>query len=471
LPGTTNPPRLNIQENPISRETKLATSLAPAARAAARSVVNIYSSKEVRERSWSFFDDTRFRRFFGNRDFTSPIPRERRAQSLGSGVIVSTDGYLLSNHHVIEDADDIRVALPDGKEFAAKVVGTDPQTEIAVLKIDASSLTAITITDSDKLEVGDAVLALGNPFGVGQTVTVGHVSGVGRGGIGIADYEDFIQTDAAINPGNSGGALVDAEGRLVGINTAIITRSGGNQGIGFAIPSNLARVIMERLIREGKIVRGYLGVMIQPVTEELAHEFKLADSGGALVGEVTRRSPAADAGLKEGDVIIAFNNTKVVDSRHLRLMVSQTAPGTKVTIKVIREGKEQSLTAKLDELRTDGVSRTARSEGRRWGRAGAEVFDGVALDDLDTRTRREYRIPNTVRGAMITDVDPASRAAEAGLRPGDVIQEIDRQPVGGADEAIDLSRRTLARGVLLRVWSNGSSRYLVLPPTRGKQVP
>jgi Do/DeqQ family serine protease len=298
-------PRLTLQDSPISAELKRATSFAPVAKVASRSVVNVYSSRTLRDRLP--FGDDPVSRFFGGPEFFGPQGRERLARGLGSGVIVSADGYILSNNHVVENADDIKVGLPDGKELPAKVVGSDPQTDIAVLKIDAKDLAAIPITDSDHLEVGDTVLAIGNPFGVGQTVTVGHVSGLGRGGFGLVDYEDFIQTDASINPGNSGGALVDVEGRLVGVNTMIVSRTGGNQGVGFAIPANLARSVMERIIKDGKVTRGYLGVLIQPVTEELAREFKLAGASGALVGEVTRGSPAEKAGIKEGDVILEFN--------------------------------------------------------------------------------------------------------------------------------------------------------------------
>src|SRR5436309_1105086 len=292
----TNPaPKLNIQETPIARETKASTSFAPIVKKVAPSVVNIYSTMTVRDRTSMvnpLLDDPFFRRFFGEDDGTQRRPREHKTQSLGSGVIVSQDGYILTANHVIQGADKIKVALASGqKEFEATIVGADPPTDIALLKIDAKNLPAIAIADSDKLEVGDTVLAIGNPFAVGQTVTMGIVSAVGRG-FGINAYEDFIQTDAAINPGNSGGALVDAEGRLIGINTAIFSRSGGNQGIGFAVPSNLARNVMDSLIKDGRVVRGFLGVSIQDVTPALESEFHLKNSGGALVGEVTPKSPA-----------------------------------------------------------------------------------------------------------------------------------------------------------------------------------
>jgi len=303
-------PRINVDDRPLDREAR-GISFAPIVKKVAPSVVNIYSTKMVRVRPFMhpLFDDSFFRRFFGGDEESQPSrPQLRKAQGLGSGVIVSEDGYILTNNHVVEGADKVEVALAGGKkEYTAKVVGTDPQTDVAVLKVEATGLPAITLTDSDKLEVGDVVLAIGNPFGVGQAVTKGIVSGIGRGGFGVVDYEDFIQTDAAINPGNSGGALVDADGRLVGVNTFIMSRTGRSEGVGFAIPVNLARSVMDRLIKDGKIVRGYLGVGIQQVTPDLAKEFKLADESGALVGEVRSNTPAEDAGIKEGDVVIEFN--------------------------------------------------------------------------------------------------------------------------------------------------------------------
>jgi len=309
------------------------------------------------------------------------------------------------------------------------------------------------------------VLAIGNPFGVGQTVTMGIVSAKGRGGMGIVDYEDFIQTDASINPGNSGGALVDAEGRLVGISTAILSGSGGNQGIGFAVPINLARYVMERILTDGKVSRGYLGVMIQPLTPELAKEFKLPENTGALVGDVTSKSPAAEAGLKEGDVIIDFNGKKVTDSRHLRLMAAQMSPGTRVTLKAIRNGKEQTFTLKLGELPSEGMAKVDRPGGH--GRdTGADPLDGVVVEDLDAAARRQFNIPNHVRGALVVDVDLTSPAATAGLRPGNVILEINRQRVSSANEAVELSGRVKDGRVLLRVWSDGGCHYVVVEASK-----
>jgi serine protease Do len=454
--AATNPPKLTFQDAPISAELKRTTSFAPVAKAASRSVVNVYSSRTVRTPQWA--DDPAYRFFFGAPQLRGPS--QRQAQGLGSGVIVSADGYVLSNYHVVADADDIKVGLADGKQLPAKIVGTDPQTDLAVLRIDAKDLTAITIANSDHLEVGDTVLAIGNPFGVGQTVTVGHVSGLGRGGFGLVDYEDFIQTDASINPGNSGGALVDVEGRLVGINTMIVSRSGGNQGVGFAIPSNLARSVMERIIQDGKVTRGYLGVLIQPVTEEIAREFKLPGAAGALIGEVTRGSPAEKAGIAEGDVILEFNGRPVADNRQLRLLVAQTPPDTSVTLKLSRDGKVETRSVTLGELRTGGLTRSDRN--RPSASQERELLDGVSVTDADYRTRRDYDLPDEVRGAVVTDVAADSPAGRAGLRPGDVIQEIDRRKVQNANEAIAASRDLRGDRVLLRVWSQGARRYLVV---------
>ena len=457
-------PKLNLNDTPIARDTRPALSFAPVIKKVSPSVVNIYTAKTVREnpRMSPLFDDPFFRQFFGPPGYEN-VPRERREQALGSGVIISEDGYILTNNHVVDGADEIKVVLADyKKEFDAKVIGTDPQTDIAVIKVEGKSLPAITITDSDKLEVGDVVLAIGNPFGVGQTVTSGIVSAKGRGGMGIVDYEDFIQTDASINPGNSGGALVDAEGRLIGISTAILSRSGGNQGIGFAVPINLARYVMERIVAEGKITRGYLGVRIQPLTPDLAKEFKLPADTGALVGEVTPKTPAAEAGLKEGDVIIEFNGKKVTDDRHLRLMAAQTPPGTRVTLKALRDGQEQTFSVKLGELPSEGLAKAGRSGGRSPSAKG-DPLDGVEVTDLDATARRQLNIPNQVRGgALVVNVDPGSPAAAAGLQPGDVILEINRKPVASADEAIELSHQVKDERVLLRVWSQGGSHYILV---------
>lgn len=455
-------PDLQIDPSPLVDKEAHHPSLAPVVEKASPSVVNIYTAKTVRQRSGAspFFNDPFFRDFFGIP--FDRVPRERRERALGSGVVVSTDGYILTNNHVVENADEIRIVLADETtDFEAELVGSDPETDIAVLKVDADDLPAITLANSDQLKVGDYVLAIGNPLGVGQTVTSGIVSAKGRSGIGIVDYEDFIQTDASINPGNSGGALVDLRGRLVGINTAILSRSGGSQGIGFAVPSNLARSIMESLIEDGEVRRGFLGVFIQPVTAELAEEFGLEGSRGALVGEVTPDTPAEDAGLEPGDVVVRFNGRYVNDSRHLRLMVAQTRPGSEVELEIVRGGKRRVIDVTLGELNDRGLAR-ARGASRSLRDAGDDPLNGITVDDLNRQTRRQFSIPNHVTGALVVAVDADSAASAAGLRPGDVIVEIDRQPVENVDDALRLGERLKSSRVLLRVWSNGGSRYLVV---------
>ena len=357
-PRATPLPQLNIADAPVSRENHPELSFAPVVKKVSPSVVNIYTAKIVREnpRLSRLSEDPIFRQFFGDAEGYGRVPRERREQSLGSGIIASQDGYILTNNHVVQGADEIKVALADERTVLdAKIVGTDPQTDVAVIKMEAQKLPAITFTNSDQIEVGDVVLAIGDPFGVGQTVTMGIVSAKDRAGMGIVDYEDFIQTDASINPGNSGGALVDIDGRLVGINTAILSRTGGNQGIGFAVPVNLARNIMERLISDGKVTRGYLGVKIQTLTPELATQLKLSGQTGALIGEVTPNSPAEKAGLKKNDVIIEFDGKGVTDSRHFRLMVAEKPPGSNVSVKVFRDGKQQTFTVELGELPSEDL--------------------------------------------------------------------------------------------------------------------
>jgi serine protease Do len=352
-----------------------------------------------------------------------------------------------------------------------------------VLKIEAkSNLPVIPIADSDHLEVGDVVLAIGNPFAVGQTVTMGIVSGVGRTGLGITGYENFIQTDAAINPGNSGGALVDAEGRLVGINTAILSRTGGSMGIGFAVPANLARYVMDRLVTEGKVTRGYLGINIQPLTRDLAKLFHLPDeSSGVMVGGVSPDSAAEKAGLQDGDVILEFNGKKVSEPSALQLQVAQSPPGAKVTLRILRNAEngkpaEKNLTTTLTELPKDYLVTDNRSNSRErsHSQSGTDALDGVEVTDLDTRVRRQIDIPRNVQGALVSNVSQDSNAAEAGLRPGDVILAIDHHAVHNSDEAVQLADKAKGEQILLQVWSRpegrgpGGTRFLPVDNTKRK---
>lgn len=459
--------RLVVDNSPLQRDGKAVMSFAPVVKHVSASVVKVFTTSQAKQTRMPFFDDPLFRRFFGEDGVEDGrrSPRMPRQQGLGSGVIVSKDGYILTNNHVVENADEVKVGLNDGRELPAKVVGTDSKTDVAVLKVEANDLAPLPLADSDQIEVGDLVLAVGNPFGIGQTVTMGIVSATGRATIGLA-YEDFIQTDAAINPGNSGGALVDGEGRLVGINTAILSRSGGNQGIGFAIPSNLARSVMESLIKNGRVIRGYMGLLPQDVTPGLAEQFDWKDhTGGALVAEVTPKSPAEKAGFEHGDIIVEFNGKPIKDARHLRLQVAQVAPGTKVPVKVIRDGDQKTLEVVLKEFpKDDALAR--REFGGDTESSTSDTLDGVTVADIDAAARRQLGLPATLKGALVVQVDEQSASYEAGLRQGDVVLEINRKPVKSADEAVELSEKIKDKRILLRVWSRGGSRYLVVDESK-----
>ncbi len=321
------------------RDRPYFVSLSPAAKKAMPSVVNIFTSKDVKVPRHPFMDDPLFRRFFGDQ----PDGDTQHSSSLGSGVIVGPEGYILTNHHVVEAADEIELALADGRKAPAKVVGTDPETDLAVLKVDLTGLPAVTFGNPDKLSVGDIVLAIGNPFGVGQTVTMGIVSALGRSHLGISTFENFIQTDAAINPGNSGGALVDASGNLVGINSAIYSRSGGSLGIGFAIPANLAKQVMEQIVRTGSVTRGWIGVEVQDLSAELAESFKLSNVHGTLIAGVLRGGPADRAGIKPGDILVAVESSEVVDSTSMLNLVAALEPGKQASLKILRNRNEMSI--------------------------------------------------------------------------------------------------------------------------------
>jgi serine protease Do len=470
------PARLNVDNNPVTRDGKFTTSFSPVVKKVAPSVVKVSTSTKPKQieqrpsrndRSNPLFNDPLFRRFFGDgADMEEGMRRFRtpRQQGLGSGVVVTEDGYILTNNHVVDNADEVKVALPDGHEYTAKVIGKDRQTDVAVLKIEAKGLPALKLADSDQIEVGDVVLAVGNPFGIGQTVTMGMVSALGRGTPEMdLTYQDFIQTDAAINPGNSGGPLIDAEGRLIGINTSIISRSGGNEGIGFAIPINLAKGVMQNLIDHGKVSRGFMGVRLQHLTPALANEFGLKDSAGAIVAQVEPKSPAEKAGLENGDIITELNGKPVRDSRHLQLQVGQTPPGEKVTLKFLRDGKRKEANVTLKE-RPDAELAADRSADEE---ESDDALHGVAVADIDGKARSQYRLPTDVDGAIVVKVDEDSPAFEAGLRPGDVIQEINRKPVSGSEDAVKLTQKMKTKKILLRIWSRGGSQYLVVDESKG----
>lgn len=401
-------------------------------------VVNVSTTRVVKsagtEELGPRFDDPFFRRFFGDEFFRRfGVPRERRQSSLGSGVIVDPSGYIVTNNHVIAEADEIKVVLSDKREFDGKVIGVDPKTDLAVIKIDGENLPTISWGDSDSLQVGEYVLAIGNPFGLTQTVTMGIVSAIGRANVGIADYEDFIQTDAAINPGNSGGAMVNIRGELVGINTAIYSRSGGYMGVGFAVPSNMTRRVMKSLIETGKVVRGWLGVSIQGVTAALAKNFGLSKAQGALVSEVLRDSPAAKAGFKSGDIIIKFDGKDVKDQTALRNIVAATQVGKKVKVRVVRNSKTKTIHVKIDEQPKEVASLGEESQAPERASENTALA-GLEVRDITLEIVERLGLPPDSTGVVVTEVDPNSGAATAGLRPGDLITEINRKAVRDMDD-------------------------------------
>jgi serine protease Do len=452
------------------------TTFAPVVKKVAPAVVNISSTRIVKTTApgdeTGSIDDF-FRQFFGgggggSRGGRPPFgapqrPTERRASSLGSGVIVSTDGYVLTNNHVVEQATSVKVALSDRRELTAKIVGSDPQTDIALLKLDAKGLPNMHLGDSAKVQVGDIALALGNPFGIGQTVTMGIIGAKGRGGLGIEDYEDFIQTDAAINPGNSGGALVNTNGDLIAINTAILSGGGGNQGIGFAIPINMAKEVMDQLTKTGKITRGYIGAGIQDVTPALAKAFKLPDGRGAVIREVEPGSPAAKAGLQPGDVVTAVDNEPVPDANSFKLRMSRTAPGTTVHLKVLRDGAVKDIavtpTKRPDEIAKNEEGNAAPSPG-----GTPTSLKGVSVDDLTPDIARQLRLPPSTKGVVVIDVDEGSPAAAAGLHSGDVIQQVNRKPVTNLQQLQQAISQAGSDTIVLLVNRGGQTQFIAVEP-------
>ena len=430
-------------------------------------VVTVRASRRTREpQQFPFMDDPLFREFFGERSRPQPQrPEERVERGLGSGVIVTSDGHILTNHHVVDGAQDIRVELSDGRSLPARVVGSDQPSDLAVLRVEATGLPVLPLADSDRARVGDVVLAVGNPLGVGQTVTAGIISAKGRStGLSDGSFEDFIQTDAPINRGNSGGPLVNTAGELVGINSQILSPTGGSIGIGFAIPANMAKNVMGQLVSAGRVRRGMIGVSIQPVTSDLASSLGLAQVRGAIVTSVQPGGPAARAGVRRGDVITAVNGAPVGDDNSLRNMVASTSPGAEVTLTVSRDAREQQLRLTLAELPAD----RARAEGGEGG--GAEAGDtgrlGVRVEPVTPALASRYRLGEGARGLVVTGVDASGPAAEAGLREGDVIEEVNRQPVGTAAELQAALGRSGTRPALLLVSRGGNAAFLTVRPRR-----
>jgi serine protease Do len=463
--GTSSSDIAAAREKAISPESVktlsgLSEALADVADAVRPAVVNISTTSVVNMEDspdGDMFNDPFFRRFFGDQ-FGGGHPgmkRKYKSSALGSGVIVKENGFILTNNHVVKGADEIKVILYDKREFKGKVVGTDPRTDLSVVKIDAKNLPTLTLGDSSKLKTGDVVLAIGNPFGLNQTITMGIVSAVGRSNIGLADFEDFIQTDAAINPGNSGGALVNGSGELVGINTAIFSTSGGYMGIGFAIPSDMAKLVMDSIIKHGKVIRGWLGVSIQNLTPDLAKSLGIKEAEGALIAGVENSSPADKAGLKRGDLITEMNGKKITDATALRNVVASMAPGTKNDIKVIRNGKELTITAVLGEYKEKKiVKKTAYNN----------AFKGVTAQELTPSLRDKLNLPEGMAGVVVTDIATDS-PSQGLLQVNDVIEEIDRKAVRSAQdyEAI-VSKIGEHDTVLLLIFRDGGSIYMTIKP-------
>lgn len=426
--ATTNPPAtLKFAD---SNEGASKSSYAPVLKNVLPSVVNISSSKVVKakDQTGEMRMDPFFQQFFGGEGGPFGTPKDRREKSLGSGVIVSPEGYVLTNNHVVDGATDVKVTLADKREVEAKVIGTDPKTDVAVLKIDASNLKPITLGDSSKVEVGDTALAIGDPFGVGQTVTRGIISATGRGNLGIEDYEDFIQTDAPINPGNSGGALINDRGELIGINTAILTHGQGSEGIGFAVPVNLAHQVMDQIMKNGKVVRAYMGILPQDMTTDMAKAFGQKDARGVVVGDVTPNSPAQESGIRRGDILLEMNDRPVANSNQLRNSISMMQPGTEIKLKMLRESSERNVTVKLAEMPTETAMAQPGDEG------STKTLEGVEVSNLTPNMAERLGLPSSTTGVVVTDVDPSSKIADAGLRKGDVIQEANHQPVKNVPE-------------------------------------
>lgn len=406
-------------------------------------VVSVYSTKTVSLRARR----TPFDELFGVPGRRAP--RELRQRGLGSGFIIDDDGHILTNNHVVEGANEIKVKLHDDRELDAILIGTDPPTDLALLKVDDEALQPVALGDSESLEVGDWVLAIGNPFGLPQTVSAGIVSAKGRANVGIVDYENFIQTDAAVNPGNSGGPLVNLAGEVVGINTAIASRSGGNNGIAFAIPVNMARSIVEQLLGDGKVVRGYLGVLISELSSELARSFDFEEEG-ILVQDVTEGGAGEKAGLADGDIIVELDGEPVDSVADFRTRVAEKKPGAAVTLEIWRDGSRMSLRAELGEAPGSGRANANRKPPKL----------GIALQDVTPRLQRQLGL-DVASGVVIAAVESGSPADAAGLRPGDVLDKVGSKSVGSASDALELlGKADLAKGIRLRVTRNGQGRFV-----------
>ncbi len=443
-------PDIEVLERQNRAYERIAEAVTPA-------VVNIQSTQVIKVQQSPFFNDPFFRQFFG--DIFGGIPREQREHALGSGVIVSADGYIVTNNHVIKNASDIQVMLTDKRTFTGKVVGADPHTDLAVLKIEGRDLPTVPLGDSSQLKVGDTVMAFGNPFNLNFTVTRGTVSAVGRSGLGIEDFEDFIQTDAAINHGNSGGPLVNVRAQVVGINTAILSAGGGMagegswSGIGFTIPANIVKHVMEDLVNTGRVARGYLGVTLEDLNPALARQFQVPDVSGALITSVDPGSPADKAGLKQGDVLRTLDGQTLANRANLQSTVVNRSPGSEVTLGILREGKPLALQVTLGE-RPSNFS--ARGSARRPSEGSLR---GISVENLTPSIREQLQLPSSIHGVVISDLDPNSPAAQAGLQPGDVIESVNRHPVNAVWDFNRLAAKA-NEDTLLTVNRGGNSFFV-----------
>jgi serine protease Do len=432
----------------------------PVVRSVAGAVVNVSSSRMVRSQPASpfepFLNDPALRGFFGERHGR---PREQRETSLGSGVIISPNGYILTNYHVIEGSSDVKVVLNSKQEYRAKVIGTDEMTDVAVLKVDATGLPVIRLGDSRGIEVGDFCLALGSPFGLGQTVTFGIISATGRSDLGIETpgaYEDFIQTDAAINPGNSGGPLVNVRGELIGINTAILSKSGGNVGIGFAVPINLARQAMDQIIQHGKVTRAYMGILPQEVSPAIADAFGLRQPSGVLVGNVEAGSPAAKAGIQRGDILLAMNGKPITDLGQFRIDIGLMRPGSQVQFLVFRNGAERQIAVTLAEMPASEQAAPRPPQPR------PQSLDGLSLRTLTPEIAGQLELPANTKGVVVADVAEGSAAEDAGLEKGDVVLEVNRKQVANVNEFRGALNPPGGKPNLLLINRGGTTLYATL---------
>lgn len=447
------------------------TSYADVVEKTSPAVVMIRSEHKAKSpaQQFGYGDDPQLKEFFKN------LPQQNNQQQrpqiergIGSGVIVSADGTVLTNHHVIADADKITVQMNDNTVHEAKVVGSDPPSDLAVLKIEGANLPYLNLGNSDNVRIGDIVLAIGNPLGIGQTVTAGIISAKGRR-TGISDgssFEDFLQTDAPINRGNSGGALVNLNGELIGINSQIVSeQGGGNIGIGFSIPSNMSKSVMEQLLKDGTVHRGMLGVGIQPVTEVLRESFGLKDTKGVLVPNVVKGSAADNAGIKRDDVIVAINGDPIEDPNVLRNRIAGTQPGTEIKVTIVRDGKEQELIVKLDEFKATGVKPDDSLDGDKNSNDSKESGKlGLNLQSLTPEMSKQLKIPTNVSGLLVTEVDPNGAAAEEGISRGDVIMEINRKSVATIDDVQSALEKSGDKPILLLISRGGQTIYLTVKP-------